>query len=135
MTNEITDFVAGLEALSIDGVTMLGSEPASVPSDSALPVAWVALPTIIGLPPTTVMNSAIRPRRYRALILVAVAYDRQDEQKDRYTALMATGQNVEAALDAASFGFRLEYEIAIDRKISAGGSTFFGVAALVTGER
>lgn len=131
----IATFIAGLEALTIEGVTMLDDEPTTAPTDSTLPVAWVALPTIIGRPPTTLVNSAIRPRRYRALILVAVAYARQDEQKDRYEALMAAGNNVAAALDEAQIGFRLEYEIAIDRKVSVGGSTYYGIAAVVSGER
>ncbi len=133
--SDIEAFIAGLEALAIDGVTMLDDEPSAAPGDRFLPVAWVALPTIIGQAPTTMMNSAIRPRRYRALILSAVAYARQDEQKQRYAALMATGQAIASALDAAQIGYRLEYEIAIDRKVSAGGETFYGVAAVVTGTR
>lgn len=133
--SDIETFIAGLESLSIPGVTLLDDEPANAPADGDLPVAWVALPTIIGQPPTTLMNSAIRARRFRALLLCAVAYARQDEQKARYGALMTAGNSVATALDGAQIGFRLEYEIAIDRKVNVGGATFFGVAAVVTGAR
>ncbi|MFW6182850.1 MAG: hypothetical protein ACOC8X_03565 [Chloroflexota bacterium] len=132
---DITTFVAGLEALEPSGITMLNDEPTAPPPDNELSVAWVALPTIIGQPPTTVINSSVRPIRFRALILVAVAYARQDEQKERFGALVAAAQDLQAALDGADIGFRLSYEIAIDRTVKIGGDSFFGLAAIVTGER
>jgi hypothetical protein len=132
---DLEDFIAGLRALTIENVTMLGSKPSQTPSDGVLPVAWVDIPTIIGAPPTTMFNNTIRPMRYRALILIAVAYDRMDEQVDREDALMAVGKALKTSLDASSFGFRLEYEIAINRKVNIGSDSFYGVAAVITGER
>lgn len=131
--SDITTFIAGLEALDIDGVTMLDKEPLEKPD--GLPVAWVALPTIIGQPPQTIANSAIRQRRYRALVLVAVELVRQGEQKEHFDALLAYGQAVATALDAAQFGYRLEYEIAVDRAVKIGTENYYGIAAVVTGDR
>jgi hypothetical protein len=132
---DIGTFVSGLEGLAIPGVTMLDAEPVTAPVANVLPVAWIALPTIIGREPVTAMNSAIRPVAYRALLLVLVALARQREQKEYYAALLARAVAVQDALDAADTGFRLSYEIAVDKKLQAGSETFYGIAALVTGER
>lgn len=132
---DLTAFIDGLEALAITGVTMLDEEPASPPSDSALPVAWVERPTIIGRPSQTWQNSVARPYQYRAALVVAVVPSRQDRIRDHRDDLMTHGLNVAAALDGAAFGFRISYELAVEAKVDAAGTTFFGVAAVVTGER
>lgn len=130
---DIADFIAGLEGLSIAGVTMLSAEPESAPADNDLPCGWVMLPTIIGGPPLTAMNSAIRPVSYRALLVVVLALARQRRQKAYYDALMTAAAAVKDALDAAQIGFRLNYEMALDKKIQAGSETFYGLAVVVTG--
>lgn len=132
---DLTDFIDGLEALTIAGVTMLGEEPAEAPKDSALPVAWVERPTLIGQPSQTWQNSVARPYQYRAALVVAAALSRQDRIRDHRDDLMTIGLNVASALDSAAFDFRLSYELAVEAKIDAAGTTFFGVAAVVTGER
>ena len=133
MARDIADFITGLEGLAIAGVTMLAGEPETAPAENELPAGWVMLPTIIGGPPVTVANSAIRPISYRALLVVVLALGRQRQQKAYHDALMATATAVRDALDAAQIGFRLSYEMALDKKIQAGSETFYGIAAVVTG--
>lgn len=133
MAREIGDFITGLEGLTISGVTMQAAKPADPPADDELPLAWVEAPTIIGREPTTLTNSAIRPLNYRAAILLPVAYARKDELDDVRDTLRTHANALQAALDAADIGFRLTYEIALERKIQAGGETFYGIAAVITG--
>lgn len=137
LDKNVSDFIAGLEGLAIGGVTMLGSEPAAPPADDALPVAWVKWPTIVGRPPATAaVNSAIRKTFFQAVLVVAYAFARPGELDDHFDALMTLGLAVQDALDTADIGFRLNYEIAIDKRVKAGGESFYGVAAVVaTGER
>ncbi len=131
----IGDFLDGLQGLQIDGVNMLAAVPVEAPSPALLPVSWLDLPTIIGQPPTTMMNSAIRPRRFRALLLVAYRHAPTNEAGAHRGELLALGETVVAALDTAQIGFRLSYEASVDRRINVVGENYHGIAVVITGER
>lgn len=133
--NTIVDFLDGLQGLQIDGVNMLDAVPVEAPAASLLPVAWLDLPTIIGQPATTMLNSAIRPRRFRALLVVVYRHAPTNEAGVHRGELLALGETVVAALDAAQIGFRLSYEASVDRRINVVGENYHGIAVIVTGER
>jgi len=134
MVRDLDTFIAGLEALTITGVTMLDTEPTTAPDASELPIAWVDLPMLIGGPPKTLENSAIRPERYKAAIFVALAPVVIEDRIAYTDALRTYAKAVQNALDAATF-MRLEYQIALNKKIgaAASGSLFYGIVAVVTG--
>lgn len=134
MTKSIGTFITGLEGLTVSGVTMQASAPTAPVAAGSLPLSWVEAPTIIGRAPTTLTNSAIRPRSFRAAVLLIVVVARQGQLETYRDTLRTHGNSLQAALDAADIGFRLTYEIALEKKIQAGGETYYGVAAVVTGD-
>lgn len=133
---DIEDFLDGLQGLTYTGINMLDEVPDEAPTGADLPAAWLDLPTIMGRPPTTLINSAVRPRQYRVMIfLVHSPAQNNEHSKETRDALITLSKTIAATLDGADIGFRLSYEVTVDRKLSVAGKPYHGIAALITGER
>lgn len=133
---DIEDFLSGLQNLTYPGVNMLDEVPDAAPTGAQLPAGYLDMPTIIGRTSTTLINSAIRPRQFRcALAVLYTTAESNVHSKQIRDELVTLGKGIANTLDAADIGFRLSYEIVVDRKLSVAGKPFHGIAAVITGER